>query len=188
MQEREGGSMIKFIELPLWERSILLISIFLLLIAQAIGIYLMEKGRKQRKKLWILIQAVGTMILLSILAEGNTEEFIKQEMKRLVVYGMKIPVILISLYEIVLWIYTLKTILIETKLQKSEINKNTIKESADTLPMGLCFARLNGHPYLVNEKMNELSNLLRGRSLQNELSFWNDLLEGNFRWYKEIIF
>lgn len=180
MQEREGGSMIKFIELPLWGRSMLLISMFFLLIAQATGIYLIAKGRKQKKKLWILIQTVGTMILLSILAEGNTEQYIKQEMRRSVVYGMKIPVLLISLYEIVLWIYTLKTILIETKIQKSEINKSTIKESADTLPMGLCFARLNGHPYLVNEKMNELSNLLQGRSLQNEMSFWNDLSEGNF--------
>lgn len=172
--------MIKFVELPLWGRSILLISMFFLLIAQATGIYLMEKGKKQRKKLWILIQTVGTMILLSILAEGNTEEFIKQEMERSVVYGMKIPVSLIGLYEIILGIYTLKTILIEIRIQKSEINKSTIKESADTLPMGLCFARLNGHPYLVNEKMNDLSNLLRGRILQNEMNFWNDLLNGKF--------
>lgn len=63
--------------------------------------------------------------------------------------------------------------------QQNKIDRNSIKESADTLPVGLCFARSNGHPYLVNQKMNELSDRLRGRILQNAESFWNDLKNGN---------
>lgn len=62
----------------------------------------------------------------------------------------------------------------------SKINRNSIKESVDTLPVGLCFARSNGQPYLVNQKMNELSDHIRGRILQNEESFWKDLKNGNF--------
>lgn len=172
--------MITFMELPLWGRSILLVGMFFLLIAQATGIYLMGRGRKQRKKISLMIQTTVTMILLSILAEGNIEEFMKQKMERSVIYGMKIPIILLFLYEGLLGIYILKTIIKEKKEQRLEINKGTIKESADTLPMGICFARLNGHPYLVNEKMNELSYKLRGRILQNEESFWNDLVKEKF--------
>ena len=170
--------MITFMELPLWGRSILLVGMFLLLIAQATGTYLMGRGRKQRKKISLMIQTIVTIILLSILAEGNIEEFMKQKMERSVTYGMKIPMIFLFFYEVFLGIYILKTIIKEKKEQRLEINKGTIKESADTLPMGLCFARLNGHPYLVNEKMNELSHRLRGRILQNEEIFWNDLIKG----------
>lgn len=175
--------MMPFIKLPLWGKSVLLISLFLLLIAQVTGIYLAVRGRKKRKNMILLIQAAVTMLLLSILAEGNTELVVQQKLSKLTVYemhGMKIPVILLCLYGGISVIYILNTILAEYKIQKSQINKSTIKESADTLPMGLCFARLNGHPYLVNKKMNELSNLLRGKSLQNQESFWNDLLEGEF--------
>lgn len=175
--------MMPFIKLPLWGKSVLLISLFLLLIAQVTGIYLAVRGRKKRKNMILLIQAAVTMLLLSILAEGNTELVVQQKLSKLTVYeihGMKIPVILLCLYEGISAIYILNTILAEYKIQKSQINKSTIKESADTLPMGLCFARLNGHPYLVNKKMNELSNLLRGKSLQNQESFWKDLLKGEF--------
>lgn len=175
--------MMPFIKLPLLGKSVLLISLFLLLIAQVTEIYLTGKGRKTGKNVTLLIQAAVTMLLLSILAQGNTELVMQRKLSKLTVYemyGMKIPVILLCLYEGISAIYTLNTILTEYKIQKSKINKSTIKESADTLPMGLCFARLNGHPYLVNKKMNELSNLLRGKSLQNQESFWKDLLEGEF--------
>lgn len=71
--------------------------------------------------------------------------------------------------------------LIWKKEKRHKIGKNSIKESADTLPMGLCFSRLNGHPYLVNEKMNELSSKLYGKTLQNEEKFWKNLQNENFR-------
>lgn len=175
--------MIPFIKLPLWGQSVLLIGLFFLLITQVTGIYLTVRGRKTRKNVIVLIQTAVTMFLLSILAEGNTELVMQRKLSKLTVHethGMKIPAILICLYEGISAIYILNTILEEYKIQKSQINKSTIKESADTLPMGLCFARLNGHPYLVNKKMNELSNLLRGKSLQNQESFWNALLKGEF--------
>lgn len=172
--------LIPFIKLPLWEKSILLIGLFLLLIAQVTGIYLTVRGRKTRKYILLLIQTAVTLFLLSILAEGNAELMMQRKLSKLTVHEMKIPMILLCLYEGISAICILNTILEEYKIQKSQINKSTIKESADTLPMGLCFARLNGHPYLVNKKMNELSNSLRGKSLQNQESFWNDLLKGEF--------
>lgn len=172
--------MVPFIKLPLWGKSVLLIDLFLLLIAQTIGIYLTTRGGRTRKKVLLLIQTAVTILILSILAEGNTELTAQQNLSKSAMYGMRIPVVLLCLYEGISLAYILKIILMEYRSQKLEINKSTIKESADTLPMGLCFARLNGHPYLVNEKMNELSNLLRGRSLQNEESFWNDLIKGEF--------
>lgn len=91
----------------------------------------------------------------------------------------------VSIFTILLFLifyvcYLLYGIQVMNRKQKSKISRNSIKESADTLPVGLCFARSNGHPYLVNQKMNELSNRIRGRILQNAESFWADLQNENF--------
>lgn len=91
----------------------------------------------------------------------------------------------VSIFTILLFLifyvcYLLYGIQVMNRKQKSKISRNSIKESADTLPVGLCFARSNGHPYLVNQKMNELSNRIRGRILQNAESFWTDLQNEDF--------
>lgn len=170
--------MIAFGNLPTEGKSVILIVLFLLLIEQGVGTYLAINGKKTKTKIVQILQVVVTMVLLSFLAEENAAQFSERKLSLLTVWIGKIPAILLFLYAVSATFYSWRVILAEYKTQKSEINKSTIKESADTLPMGLCFARLNGHPYLVNEKMNELSNQLRRKNLQNEESFWTYLKEG----------
>ena len=65
-----------------------------------------------------------------------------------------------------------------SRWRKSHVSAMSIKEAMDMLPMGLCFALQNGRPMLVNEKMNEISVSLFGKSLLDAEGFWKALTEG----------
>lgn len=56
------------------------------------------------------------------------------------------------------------------KRQKKEIGKNSIKESLDNLPDGVCFSRLDGTPLLVNRTMQEISYAVFGKWLVNDVA------------------
>lgn len=56
------------------------------------------------------------------------------------------------------------------KRQKNEIGKNSIKESLDNLPDGVCFSRLDGTPLLVNRTMQEISYAVFGKWLVNDVA------------------
>lgn len=51
---------------------------------------------------------------------------------------------------------------------------NLIREAVDNYPDGICFAAVDGRPILVNRKMNELYWELRGRTITNAHSLWED--------------
>lgn len=59
------------------------------------------------------------------------------------------------------------------------VGVNSIKESADNLPTGMCFSYENGLPLLVNRKMEELCDILTRKGLRNTHIFWQDLKEGH---------
>lgn len=56
------------------------------------------------------------------------------------------------------------------KRQKKEIGENSIKESLDNLPDGVCFSRLDGTPLLVNRTMQEISYAVFGKWLVNDVA------------------
>ena len=66
----------------------------------------------------------------------------------------------------------------EYKYRKNTVTTNSIKESFDNLPTGLCFSKSNGTLQLVNHKMNQLSYLITGEELQNANLFWRVLRNG----------
>lgn len=51
--------------------------------------------------------------------------------------------------------------------RKNKIGRNSIKESLDNLPSGICFARPNGILVLYNRKMDALARELMGKDLQH---------------------
>ena len=64
------------------------------------------------------------------------------------------------------------------ELQKTRITTLSVKESADSLPAGLCFFWPGGFPKLVNRVMEEISFAVRGKSIQNGELFWQSLSLG----------
>lgn len=55
------------------------------------------------------------------------------------------------------------------RIRKSQIGKNSIKESMDNLPDGLCFSKLDGTPALVNRQMQMISYEVFGKHLVNDI-------------------
>lgn len=55
------------------------------------------------------------------------------------------------------------------RIRKSQIGKNSIKESMDNLPDGLCYSKLDGTPALVNRQMQLISYEVFGKHLINDL-------------------
>ena len=55
------------------------------------------------------------------------------------------------------------------KTQSTSIGKNSIKESMDNLPDGICFSKADGTPLLVNRQMQEISYQVFGRMLVNDV-------------------
>lgn len=55
------------------------------------------------------------------------------------------------------------------KLKKEQLGENSVKESVDNLPDGICFSKRDGTPLLVNRQMQEISHQVFGKKLVNDL-------------------
>lgn len=62
--------------------------------------------------------------------------------------------------------------------RKNHISPISIKESADTLPAGICFYEQSGLVSLVNTEMNDLCILSTGKALLNGKDFWLKISHG----------
>lgn len=61
------------------------------------------------------------------------------------------------------------------KQYKGILTPNSVKESLDALPDGICFFDGSGQPLLVNTRMNQLSSDLFGKEILNCELFWEKL-------------
>lgn len=66
-------------------------------------------------------------------------------------------------------------------VRKKEIGKNSIKESLDNLPDGICFSKPDGTPMLVNRAMQELSYDVFGKWLVNDVACAHAIKENRIR-------
>lgn len=62
-----------------------------------------------------------------------------------------------------------------SKLKKVQLGENSVKESVDNLPDGICFSKLDGTPLLVNRQMQEISYQVFGKKLVNDLLCARDI-------------
>lgn len=60
-------------------------------------------------------------------------------------------------------------------LKKEQLGENSVKESVDNLPDGICFSKLDGTPLLVNRQMQEISYQVFGKKLVNDLLCARDI-------------
>lgn len=61
------------------------------------------------------------------------------------------------------------------------LTPNSVKESLDALPDGVCFSTVGGMPILVNMQMNRICGELFGCGIMNAEKFRNDLNTGEFK-------
>jgi len=66
----------------------------------------------------------------------------------------------------------------ELRHRKNTITPDSVKESLDHLPTGLCFCDKDGSVMLANHRMYDLCQKIVGRDLQNAMLFWEILSKG----------
>ena len=74
---------------------------------------------------------------------------------------------------------SMKIDLYTAQSRNQEISRFSIQESTNKFPIGLCFSRLDGHPYLVNARMDELSYRISNQPVKNANEFFAQVQAGN---------
>lgn len=137
----------------------------------------MRKNNETRKILLLLIIAVNSaflciytavnyMYLYGITLSPAWEVFAET--------SVVLP-ILASLVNIIFLCYLIWE---DSRFRRTSISHNSVKESLDNLPTGLCFSNLNGMIRLSNYRMNSLSHIIAGEELQDAKTFFEQLKSG----------
>ena len=168
--------MSSYASLPLVLREILTISLFLSAYVYAMG--LVRMARQGRKSVFPYA-AVSFGLLLDLIvfrfASGDLTLYGNPRDQAQVLRFSSLPSPLILPLMLGLAggaVFSLRHVL---GLQKTRITTLSVKESADSLPAGLCFYWPGGFPKLVNRVMEEISYGVRGKSIQNGELFWQSL-------------
>ncbi len=86
-----------------------------------------------------------------------------------------LPVYLFIVYDLCLCIFEIIFAISFIKNKNRVIGKNSIKESMDNLPDGICFSKLDGTPLLVNRVMQDISYAVFGNMLVNDVVCAEDI-------------
>lgn len=92
-----------------------------------------------------------------------------------------LPVYLFIIFDLFLCTFEILFAISFIKTKKSIIGKNSIKESMDNLPDGICFSKLDGTPLLVNRVMQDISCAVFGNMLANDLVCARDIKNNNIK-------
>ena len=171
--------MTPFLSIPLPAKSLLMVMLLAAAVFSFFCFFMVADtdGRKSRKAALLVISAVS-VILLTFIADAHNSYMSGDSLSDTDAVCMGIPAVFMVIYILVISAYMAFVLYKESVICRDMITRSSIRESADMMPIGLCFARPGGHPYLVNRRMEELSHAVLGRSLQNEESFWSDVSAG----------
>ena len=150
--------------LPIYAMAVLFVSsLIILLISMDICIDVLQAAPKSALCCGAILLVLASLAPAQILAEIGTGEILFGR------YFLSAPLRLFVLYYIFIliseWVVYKKV----STIKKSQIGKNSIKESMDNLPDGICFSKLDGTPLLVNRQMQEISYDVFGKRLVNDV-------------------
>lgn len=149
--------MIRFIDLPGGWKTCILCFMLLLNLYQFGYLFMLYRHKKIRPLLLNLLPAIFIFAAMPIL--GNSVHNNSGHMK-------DAPVAAILLIWLLIGIYTTVSIISESRKAKEMLTLNSVKETFDTLPAGICFFSENGLPVLCNTQMHRLAYPLLGKDLQ----------------------
>lgn len=138
---------------------------------------------RQKKRIQLICLALTAVLVTLSQGAGEVAFLMKRGrepgMLAAVVGGWNVSAveaILLLLLGVQIWLLTR---LIRTK--RSSLTLDSIKESFDTLPDGVCFSDSDGMPLLINRKMQQLSFELFRSAALNVKTCWDRLLKGDLQ-------
>lgn len=112
---------------------------------------------------------VLSFLSLQVLAEiGRGQVHLAGTLVHLPLFLFVLYLLLVGILEVILVIHFIQT-------NRRVIGKNSIKESMDNLPDGICFSKMDGTPLLVNRVMQDISYAVFGNMLANDLTCAQDI-------------
>ncbi|WP_071704914.1 sensor histidine kinase [Murdochiella vaginalis] len=140
------------------------ICLFLLMISIRIVVEMMDMRPNFRVVLGSLLLFSACFLAAQVLAEIGSHKM------RLGRWFLPLSVRYLIAFLVVLFLLEMLFIRWIQRNRKKEIGRNSIKESLDNLPDGVCFSRLDGTPLLVNRTMQEISYAVFGKWLVNDVA------------------
>lgn len=136
----------------------------LLAISLRLMIELMDMRPKSKSFLLSVAVVLVNFFLTQFLAElGSKRMLAARAFLNISVLGFAASLVGIAALQIIIYIKI-------RRMRMQGIGKNSIKESMDNLPDGLCFSKLDGTPALVNRQMQMISYEVFGKHLINDLT------------------
>lgn len=140
------------------------ICMVLLAISLRLMIELMDMRPKSKSFLLSVAVVLVNFFLTQFLAElGSKRMLAARAFLNISVLGFAACLFGIAALQIIIYIKI-------RRMRMQGIGKNSIKESMDNLPDGLCFSKLDGTPALVNRQMQMISYEVFGKHLINDLT------------------
>ncbi len=149
--------MISFIDLPGGWKTFILCFMLLLNLYQFGYLFMLYMHKKIRLLLLNLLPTAFIFAAMPLLGNSvhNDSGCLKDA-----------PVAAILLIWLLIGIYTAVSIISESRKAKEMLTLNSVKETFDTLPAGICFFSESGLPVLCNTQMHRLAYQLLGKDLQ----------------------
>ncbi len=161
--------------LPIYAMAVLFVSgLIILLISMDICIDTIQAAPKSALCYGAILLVLASLAPAQILAEIGTGDMLFGR------YFLSAPLRLFVLYYIFILILEWVVYKKVSTIKKSQIGKNSIKESMDNLPDGICFSKLDGTPLLVNRQMQEISYDVFGKRLVNDVICARNIRENRF--------
>ena len=142
---------------------IFIVGMILLAFSLRIMIELMDIKPKSAAFLASVVTVLVNLFLVQMLAElGSRRMLISKPFLNLGAFSFTSFLFGIAAVQVALFIKL-------RRIRKSQIGKNSIKDSMDNLPDGLCISKMDGTPALVNRQMQLISYEVFGKHLVNDV-------------------
>ncbi len=169
----------RFIDSPFYARQIIVGSFILTFVLAIIGLFMSVRLCKKRR--YIVLSAVTFALSFLSVFLTMCGSYLYRVGKS--VFEPSLTIISLSLWlhcvaAVVLLAFAIYGLVGVVLWNKKNISPVSIKESADTLPAGICFYEQSGLVRLINTEMNRLCVLATGKALLDGASFWRKISQG----------
>lgn len=170
----------RFIDAPLYVREIIVIIFILTFVLSIIGLFTSTRLCKKRK--FIIVSSI--LFALSFLStflimRGSYLYRVGDVVFEPSFTILKLPLWLHCIVVTALLVCSVSSLIHSFLWNKQNLSPTSIKESADTLPAGICFYEQSGIVRLINTKMHQLCILTTGKALLDGVEFWQNISSGN---------
>ena len=169
----------RFIDAPFYARQMIVVSFILTFVLAIIGLFTSVRLCKRHRYL-VLPAVTFALSFLSVFLTmcGSYLYRVGKSVFEPSLTIISLPLWLHCVVAVVLLALAVYGLVSAVLWNKKHISPVSIKESADSLPAGICFYEQSGLVRLINTEMNQLCVLASGKALLDGASFWRKISQG----------